>query len=126
MIDAQLSETTGGGVDADQPPLAKSIADALNGLAEVLQQPEEASFIIGLASTTHVKMRLKSFLFSVDNSGATAVTLKIGAQSYVYNVIGPLTIQVSPPQSIIDRGVDVTCTASAGNVSHAQFRYTAE
>lgn len=90
------------------------------------KEPSEATYLINQDGPTHVRMRVKNLLLSVDNVGATAITLVIGAKRFIYNVVGPLTLVVPPPVTIVDRGIDVAATASAGNVDLAQFRYAAE
>jgi hypothetical protein len=113
-------------VDGDQAGIVSSVTSRLDKIVKALGHAEEATFLIGQDQTTHVKMRLKSLLISADNAGATIITLKIGTRSYIYNVVGPITLVVPPPATIIDRGVDVTCLANTGNVTLAYFRYTAE
>lgn len=90
------------------------------------REPSEATYLINQDGPTHVRMRVKNLLLSADNAGATAITLRIGNQRFVYNVVGPLTLVVPPPVTVVDRGIDVSAIASAGNVDLAQFRYTAE
>lgn len=90
------------------------------------KEPAEATYLINQDGPTHVRMRVRTLLMSSDHVGATALTLAIGAKRFVYNVVGPLTLVVPPPVTVVDRGIDVSCTADAGNVDLAQFRYVAE
>lgn len=109
---------------------ASDVLTELRGIHKAVSKPpevpREATYQINVDGPTHVRMKLVNILFSLDNVGATAVTLTIGARRFVYNVVGPLTLVVPPPVTVVDRGIDVAAVASAGAVDLAQFRYTAE
>lgn len=113
-------------VDEDQ---GNDVIAQLKGIRQAIddqKEPSEATYLINQDGPTHVRMRIRNVLFSTDHVGATEITLTIGAKSFVYNVVGPLTLVIPPPVTIVDRGIDVAAVADAGNVDLAQFRYTAE
>lgn len=111
----------------DQPSdVLTELRGIRTAVSKKAEPPRESTYQINADGPTHVRMRVVSVAFSVDNVGATAITLSIGAKRFVYNVIGPLTLIVPPPVTVIDRGIDVTAVASAGNVDLAYLRYTAE
>lgn len=109
---------------------ASDVLNELRGIRKAVsakpEVPREATYQINVDGPTHVRMKLVNLLLSIPNAGATVVTLAIGSRTFLYNVIGPLTLVVPPPVTIVDRGIDVSATASAGAVDLAQFRYTAE
>ena len=105
------------------------VIEELRGIHKAIdaqKQPSEATYLINQDGPTHVRMRIKNVLFSSDHVGATQITLNIGAKAFVYNVVGPLTLVIPPPVTVVDRGIDVSAVADNGNVDLAQFRYTAE
>lgn len=123
MMDATTAPSMEEAQGADVLSELRGIRKAVTAKPEV---PREATYLINVDGPTHVRMKLINVLFSLDHAGAVSVTLTIGTKAFVYNVIGPLTLVVPPPVTVVDRGIDVAAVASAGSVDLAQFRYTAE
>lgn len=111
----------------DQPSdVLTELRGIRTAVSKKAEPPREATYQINVDGPTHVRMKIVSVTLSVDNVGATAITLSIGTKEFVYNVVGPLTLVIPPPVTVIDRGIDVAAAASAGNVDLAYLRYTAE
>lgn len=80
----------------------------------------------GATQQTHVRMRPDKLVLSGDNVGAVTFSVKFGARTFRFAVVGPITLVLPPPVEIIDRGTDIVATVSAGNLTAAYFTYQPE
>ena len=80
----------------------------------------------GVVQQTHVRMRVRQLVISTDQVGAATFSVRFGQRTYRFGAVGPLTLVLPPPIEIVDRGVDIQATVSAGNLLSAYFTYTPE
>lgn len=68
----------------------------------------------GARTQQHVRLRVSMFVFSCD--AAATITLAVGTGSRTFVLGGPDT-KIVPLPIVVERGMDITLTATAGNVS---------
>jgi hypothetical protein len=90
------------------------IRDLLSGRDDTEMQVDLPT--TGTRQSMHVKLRTSILVFAADS--AAAITLTLGSRTFVFQLPGADT-RVIPFATVIDRGIDVSVAASAGNITVA-------
>lgn len=104
------------------------LRNTLDKATKVIRPPEKSAFeLLTSRQALHVKMRVYDLVLNFTHTAAATLTLTIGNRTYVFPIAANGALSGGMPFPIIlDRGVDVFITASAGTLGACWLTYTPE
>lgn len=104
------------------------LKSTLDKATKTIRPPEKSIFeLLTSRQAVHVKMRVYDIVLNFTHTAAATLTLTIGNKTYLFPIAANGGLSGGMPFPIIlDRGVDVFITASAGTLGACWLTYTPE